>query len=480
MTRSFKLLILLILISLAVTAQKPPLNHSVYDSWETINQRIISRDGKWVAYTVDPQEGDNRLILFNSENKRKDTVARGSNPLFSPESKFVAYNVVPSLSEIRQAKKKKLKEDQMPKNSLEIRNLENDSVIKADRVKSFQIPERNSFWMAYLHEKKKKEPESAVPDSLKSKKINPEEKKNQQKPDSDGADFVIINPVLFKEYRFSDVVEFSVSRDGKTISFMQSFPDTGKIVSFKVSVFDTAKETVTELFEGKGGAKKLSSDKSGNLISFIYSPDTARIKVYDLWLSKDKAKAEKIVDSSNPAMRPGWSVSENADFTFSDSGKRLYFGTAPKPVKEKADTLLEDEKYKLDIWSWTDDILQPMQKKQLDQEKKRSYLAVYFTEKGFMTQLADSAMPSVKINYRTDKNLALGNSDLKYRKLSSWDSRNFNDYYIVDLQKGTRNLILEKQPGQVELSPSRKYLLYWNSGERLWEIKNIAGGETRT
>ena len=44
-------------------AQKKPLDHSVYDSWQHIGERMISNDGKWVVYTIDPQEGDNELVI---------------------------------------------------------------------------------------------------------------------------------------------------------------------------------------------------------------------------------------------------------------------------------------------------------------------------------------------------------------------------------------------------------------------------------
>ena len=46
-------------ICIQVSAQKKPLDHSVYDSWQRIGERMISNDGKWVVYTIDPQEGDN-------------------------------------------------------------------------------------------------------------------------------------------------------------------------------------------------------------------------------------------------------------------------------------------------------------------------------------------------------------------------------------------------------------------------------------
>ena len=96
----------------------------------------------------------------------------------------------------------------------------------------------------------------------------------------------------------------------------------------------------------------------------------------------------------------GWSVSENGSITFSDDGTRLFFGTARKPEKEPKDTLLDEEKFKLDIWSWNDDFLQPMQKKQLEQEKKRTYQAVYHLDNGLVFQLADTIIPSVRISQK--------------------------------------------------------------------------------
>ena len=37
-------------ISLFVQAQKKPLDHTVYDTWQTIGERKLSADGSWSAY----------------------------------------------------------------------------------------------------------------------------------------------------------------------------------------------------------------------------------------------------------------------------------------------------------------------------------------------------------------------------------------------------------------------------------------------
>ena len=69
-----------------------------------------SSAGRWLALYIQFIPG------------KKDSVPRGSGPLFSPDSKYLAYQILPKYTETRQAKKKKLKEDKMPKNNLEIRS----------------------------------------------------------------------------------------------------------------------------------------------------------------------------------------------------------------------------------------------------------------------------------------------------------------------------------------------------------------------
>ena len=58
---------LLLLISQLMVAQKKPLDHSVYDGWQSIGEKMISNDGKWVAYTIAVQEGDNELVIQSSD-----------------------------------------------------------------------------------------------------------------------------------------------------------------------------------------------------------------------------------------------------------------------------------------------------------------------------------------------------------------------------------------------------------------------------
>jgi dipeptidyl aminopeptidase/acylaminoacyl peptidase len=370
-----------------------------------------------------------------------------------------------------------VKEDLMPKNNMAIRILGGKSVATIiKRVKSFSVAESNSQWMAYLLEKKVEEKKDAKTSGDTTRAAKSPALRGKKPPEPKGTELVILNPVLNKEYRFNDVTEFVVARDGKSISYLQIYPDTSKIDNYKVNVFDTQKETTTLVFEGKGTLKKLTANKPGDEHTFIYTQDTAKIKIYDLYLVKGFDKAMKVVDSSNPAMPSGWCVSENGSSSFSDDGTRLFFGTAEKPVKEPEDTLLPDEKYKLDIWSWDDEVLQPMQKKQLEQDLRRTYQAVYHIDRGVMIQLATEDLPSVRTIQKGNGDIALGTSDLKYQKESSWEGGSRSDYFLVNVETGAKTTVFEGTDSRVTISPSGKYLVYWDIKDRVWVSMNIATG----
>ncbi len=97
------------------------------------------------------------------------------NSQFSNDSKFAVFNIRPLNKDLRNAKIKKKKADEMPKDSLGIANLTTNAVSKVARVKSFKFPEEGNGFMAYLTEK---------PDTAK-KTAKPAEKKDS---DMDFAD----------------------------------------------------------------------------------------------------------------------------------------------------------------------------------------------------------------------------------------------------------------------------------------------------
>ena len=370
---------------------------------------------------------------------------------FSPDNKFFAYLVKPEFAVTRQAKKDKKKADDMPKNNLGIKLIPDGETILIERVKSFKVFEEDGSWIAYLMEKplaKKKEKPDEIEEAPEEGRRPGGMRPGRGGSKNDGTELVIFNPLTKARHSFKDVVDYTMAKDANQIGFVQQTTDSTKIKHFTVSLFSVSDESVKEIFKGDGDLQKLTLSDDGASQAFIFTTDTSDVKVYALYLGNN-GSAQKIVDCATEGMIEDWSVSENGTLQFTESGERLLFGTAEKPVEEPEDTLLADEKYKLDIWSWHDPVLQPQQKVNLNREKRANFQAVYFINDKKMVQLADKDIPSVRILMKGDGDLAVGTSNLKYRKMTSWESTRYTDQYVVDVRTGKRTLVLEAAPSSV-------------------------------
>jgi dipeptidyl aminopeptidase/acylaminoacyl peptidase len=174
----------------------------------------------------------------------------------------------------------------------------------------------------------------------------------------------------------------------------------------------------------------------------------------------------------------GWWVSEHGDLSFSENGRRLFFGTAPRPEPEPEEEVPEWEKVELDVWNWRDPLLQPQQLVERERELERTYLAVAHLDRGAVVQLADRAVPNVEVGSKGDADIAVGGSNVPYRQLISWDSPSYYDIYVVDVRTGERRKVVEKLHGwRADLSPEAEYLTWWDGHERAWFALSVGGGE---
>ena len=475
------LFVLFVILPVLLAGQKKPLDHSVYDDWKSLSSTMITDDGDYISYEINPEQGDGILYLYKRKSADKESFERGYGASFSPGNDYFVYLVKPKYSETRQAKKDKKKPDEMPKNDLGIKIPGKDGTMVIERVKSFKMPEDEGVWMAYLKEKplpeKKEKDEEKTEEEEKEEPAAPVRgRRGGGNNGAEGTELVVLNPVEGTEHNFNDVIEYVIADNGSVITYVQVKTDTNKVENYTVSVFNTGSEENKEIFNGEGKLKSLTSYKDGSKVAFIYTSDTSKVKVFDLYLW-DGAGCNKIADVETEGMPEGWSVSENGRLSFSDSGNRLFFGTAEKPVEEPEDTLLADEKYKLDIWSWNDPLLQPQQKEQLQSEKNRSYEAVYHINAGKMVQLATEEIPRVSFFLKRDGDRVIGESSLKYRKLTSWDANRYTDYYLIDINTGESKLILERAPSSVEFSPSGENMLFWCIKSKSWKSRKTEGGE---
>ena len=66
MRRLLLSLLALVLGLSSLSAQKPAMDHSVYDGWKSLSRCSVPWDGPWMFYTVSPQQGDGVLTVRNT------------------------------------------------------------------------------------------------------------------------------------------------------------------------------------------------------------------------------------------------------------------------------------------------------------------------------------------------------------------------------------------------------------------------------
>ncbi len=451
----------------SLAADKKPLNHGVYDTWNKIAGECISNDGKWIVYVIEPQEGDSRLVIYNVASGNADTVARGNSPRLSQDSRFAAFSIKPFFADTRKAKIAKKKPEELPKDSLGLVQLGRDSVIRIPRVKSFTFPEKGAGWIAYHREKEEAKNDSGSARSRKDGVADAPGDDNDKK-NGNGTTLVARELASGAEFQFPSVSEFLFSKNGQSLLFASTGNDS--TVAAGVFVFSTASRRLDTLSIGKGKYKQLAWDEEGTQAAYVADRDTSKNKqrFFALYYWKSGSDSANVLADTTTKNFPGrWLISENRTPAFSKNGKRLLFGTAPIPMPE--DTTMNDEvTAKLDVWNWQDEFLQTQQLHDLDEEQKRSYLATLDLTSHNFVQLANRQIPNVTVGDEGNAEVAIGLSDVPYRKSVSWEALPFNDVYLVDVRTGVATKVLERLKGSASLSPRARFVCWYDMVRRHW------------
>lgn len=192
--------------------------------------------------------------------------------------------------------------------------------------------------------------------------------------------------------------------------------------------------------------------------------------------------ASILAEPTTPGMPTSYMVSEHKKPVFAENGGSLFFGTVAIPAP-KDTTIYDFEVATLDIWHYADDFNQPMQLKNLEREKKRSYAAViYLADKSKLIPLEDEKVYTVTINEELEgtKSIgyAMGIADKQYRIEQQWLGDIKKDIYTVNLQNGQKKLIKEALSGYQALSPCGKYISWYDRKDRQYYSYDIANGTT--
>lgn len=476
----------LLVPSLLAQAAKRPLTADDFDSWRGLQGAAISRDGKFVAYVMQPQDGDGEVFVRSTTGSSEWRVMRGYRPptpppdpsdpaaaqafaglgrllrpIFSADGKFVFFNIEPSKADILKARKDKKKPEDFPKTALGIMDLSNGKVTRIEDVKSFQVPEDGSGYAAILKgpakEEKKTEPAPSPTPS------QPGAKKKEY-----GTTLILRRSSDGSEQSFADVLDYSFSKDAKTLVFAVSSKREELNGTFAVTPQTDAAPAA--LLSGPGKYTKFTWDENQGQFAFISDHDDAaakqpKFKVYH-WV-RNSPTATEVVSVKTAGFRPEYVVSEKGSLSFSYDGSRLFISSAPAPDPEPDPNhaVTDEEKVLVDLWHWKDDYVQPQQKVRANADRDRSYRAVWHIGDKRFVQLADTTMESVTPS--SDGLYAIGTDDRSYRLQSTYDP-GLSDQYLVNTVDGSRKLLRRGERFGISWSPGGKYVVFfdgkdWNS-----------------
>ena len=431
---------------------KKPLTIDDFGRWNTLANPIISNDGSSVAFLQNPQKGDGMLIIKRN-SRDYDTIPRGNNVRFGPENDFIVFDIKQPEERIRKAKLEKAEKEKMPKDSLGIMVFsQSNKIHKYPGIKRYSIPDENARYVAFSVE-----PEAETKDSTLS---DPKQNKKKVKDD----DLVLFHVATADTVRFTGVAAWDYSQNGASVWFRREAKDsTGTFSS--VFVFNTQTGKAERVFFQKGWIRELVTDHQGRQCAFLFSADTISEKKYAMYTGTPDNEPVKIVDEYTTGMPIGWSPGQNGNVWFSEDGTKLFFGTAVAPQPVPKDSVPDDEKPKLDIWSWNDEKIQSQQLVELPVEKKRTYLAVYHMNLKRFVQLADPQIREVTPILQGNGNVALGYNESLYIRNAGWTGQYSRDYYLVDLPSGIKREIADNQ-SHVVISPQGKYVVWYDGKER--------------
>lgn len=445
-----------------VFAQSGKLTFEDIMKWEDISDTEISANGEWMVYSVWPDRGDGEVRVRSVGSEALYTIELGDNPAITQNGRWVGAYIKPPLE-----KQLKAKKDEKPRQGFGLLNTQTGETITEDSVQSFAFS-NDSKWVA-VHFYQSKEIEKKKP---KNKKLGTELLLKQLDGDSE-IRIPFVTEMAFdstSNYLAYSVVDTSGSENG--------------IYSINLNTGDLSPSAIES--RENGYYKNLSWNGKNRQLAFTsavldsaYEAGEAGLNIWDA----GNGELNTVVEAGETMEK--WTLRSDNDLEWTKDGHRLFFGLMQREMvqldkkKEEQDTTKSIDIYdkeeilakkEVDVWHWDDPRIKTHEKETWDERKNHLYRAVYHVNSGNWVQLADESLPEVDISQNAQ--YALGSSQVPYLKLMTWDGF-YNDYYIVNLQTGERELMAEQLQEDADLSPGGNYVVFYEDKDwHLYDIEN--------
>ena len=448
------LLFFLVFLSMKTSAQKKELDHTVYDSWQSIRETSFHPQGKYIVYAIVPQEGDGTFIIRNVKTGNELSIARATQAVFTENGEYLVAKIKPSFAETRKAKIDKKKADEMPKDSLVIVELATNTIQKIPSVKSYQLAEHGNDMMVYLKDKKGD--------------INKE-----------GSDLVMRDLSSAKEKTFSNISQYLIHPKAMGVVMYQVKTKQKESQILLASIADTNTKVLTKQVYT---ATNFIWDEEGKQLAYLVEKDSAdkalQKNYYLAYYTPSLETAISIFDKSNKTIPTNYTIGGDRKMKFSKSGKKIEFGV--QPILPTKDTSLPDfDRVSVDIWHYNDPIIQPAQLKALESTLKSTELVFLNTQNKNTIYLGKIKDRDLMTTAEGDGAIAYATIDSSYLLASQWQGFSLKDIYAISTNDGQRKLIQKEWKGNLmSASYDGNALLYYDEPQKKYFAYNATTGKT--
>jgi len=441
--KNLLLIFITLTIVLGANAQetKKILSVKDYPKWNRIVSTAISDNGAWISYGYRPNDGDDTLYIKNVETGQIFTDPYCSNPQFSFDSKWVAYEKNMTKKESEQLKKNK----KAVYTKGVLLNLETGKKMEWDKIKSIGFSPSSQ----YLYVKK--------------------ESNNKE---IEGSDLLIKNLKKDHILNLGNVSEFKFNKQGSLLAYLidaDSKAGNGvyllDLVKGIINPLDTDSATYSQLCWDDEMLYRSEWGMKGNAIAVLKGnlPDTVQQRINSLVVFtglNTSAPVQKIYNPSTDTNFPkDYVLSEKSELLFSFDNHRMVINIKEQEKKEK---LSKDTIANVDVWHWDDEIIQSVQMRRAGRINNMTYSGILHLDNLSFTQMTSDDLRNISYNRNLDQ--AIGGDPKPYISDISWGG-GFSDYYLLDTKSGTKKLI-EKHVGRsMGLSPQGTYFLFFKEGE---------------
>lgn len=460
----------------AQSAAPKPIALEDYAAFKRITGAAISNDGKWMHYTVTPNDGDATLYVKSLDTETVHEIPRGANPAFSDDGRWIGYFIAPPASEARgRGRGGRGAQGQGAEppaaRPFEIIDLTTGTKSSFPSVGNFAFSPDGEWLLIRPHTATAAPAQGGGAGRGGRGGGNAANTGTSNTPAQD----LLMRRLATGEQRYL----------AKVAAY--AFDDAGKLMAYTVRGQGRLGNGVYLMTLSTGEAQTLDA-AAADYDGLAWSSEGTHLAVLRGDKPRGKAQRANVVltwrNAGTPQMQSatfdpakaasfpaGMVVSEFTAPRWSSDGDRVLIG-----LKEQEDEKPEsnDPQANVDVWHWQDDDPQSVQVVQLNNARRATKAAVLDVGSGALRQIADEKITS--ITPTDDLKWAIGRDETPYSGQIAWGGRTA-DVYCVDLTTGERTLIERGLARMMGLSPDGKWALYLKGG-RVHSFEMATGKKT--